>query len=48
MKTSYYNFVLENGDQYILYNVGSDEIIILHPELYELYISNIGCVDKLK
>lgn len=47
MKTSQYNFLLENGDRYILYNACSDEIVILQPELYDLYVEHLNSIDKL-
>lgn len=37
MKPSIYNFVFDNGSNYLLYNVASAEIIVMGEELYRNY-----------
>lgn len=37
MKPSIYNFVFDNGSNYLLYNAASDEIIVMGEKLYRNY-----------
>lgn len=48
MKASYYNYLVNNGDNYILYNTFSDEIILMRPEIHSIYVENINCIDKIR
>ena len=48
MKPSIYNFMIENGDNYLLYNAFSDSLTVLTPVLHHLYGEHGECMDRLK
>lgn len=48
MKPSIYNFVFDNGGNYLLYNAFSDEIIVMGEELYKLYMENLSDVENIR
>jgi len=48
MRPSVYNFIIDNGENYILYNSFSDNIILLTTDLYELYSKTLDNIDELK
>lgn len=45
MKQSRYNFLINNGDNYALYNAFSDQLAMLRPELYDFFVDNISSLD---
>ncbi|WP_440486177.1 radical SAM protein [Segatella hominis] len=48
MKPSIYNFVFDNGSNYLLYNAASDEIIVMGEELYKLYTENLNDIANIQ
>lgn len=48
MKPSIYNFVFDNGGNYLLYNASSDEVIVMQEELYKLYMENLSHVENIQ
>lgn len=48
MRPSVYNFVFDNGGNYLLYNAFSDEIIVMGEELYKLYMENLSDVENIR
>lgn len=48
MRPSVYNFIFDNGSNYLLYNASSDEIIVMGEELYRLYMENLGDVENIR
>lgn len=48
MRPSVYNFIFDNGSNYLLYNASSDEIIAMGEELYRLYMENLGDVENIR
>ena len=51
MKLSFYNHEENNGDNYILYNCQSDELIFLNEDLRDIWIahsaSNVDEIEKV-
>lgn len=48
MKYSKYNFIIKDGNKYILYNALSDQIVLLLPAIHALYLEHRNHVDDLK
>ena len=44
---SRYNHLIENGNNYLLYNLATEEIMALQPDIAELLIQNKDCITKL-
>lgn len=48
MKPSIYNFVFDNGSNYLLYNASSDEIVAMGEDLYKLYMESLCDVEDIR
>lgn len=48
MRPSSYNHIFENGDAMLMYNCASDNLLVLHPEVYRLFAENTEDLDVLR
>jgi len=48
MKTSYYNYLIDNGNDSILYNCYTDELLLMLPDVLSIYKDNVAHPERIK